>query len=227
MSLQSSQSPQINVNGDIVAQRLAKIAACFLDFGADGEKNIHRLTALAGELARSTNVIYYRFEGTTLSIAGHWQPPQAPPPSLADLKSLCAQTLAQGKREPVVVHDRKEEDPSRLVPSPSRLQTTVVYPVTCAKALTGALCVFYGDEDVPVASDRGLIAMIASAVGIEEERLTHERHELRDKMHQLTLATMAREERILSLKQEVNDLLAQQGFGKKYGMEVSTQSPAS
>jgi len=53
---------------------LNRMNDCFLHFGPDPDKNIHRLTELAGELLDASAALYHHLDRGILRLRGHWGP---------------------------------------------------------------------------------------------------------------------------------------------------------
>ena len=151
---------------------LAKINHCFLSFGMDPIENINRLTALCGEHMGATWALYSYLDGSLLHSIGRWQTPP-------DLKAvgkpngqICSDVIARGGNEVIVVRNLPETTYAQTDRTviPYGLLTYVGYAVRRHGHYIGSLCVVYQQDFVPSEADRRLMGIIASAIGVEEER---------------------------------------------------------
>jgi PAS domain S-box-containing protein len=153
-------------------QRLAKINDCFLRFGADPAENINRLTALCGELLSAPCALYNRMDGHRLISIGQWRAP-AGFPSRDEAKGRICYEVIQHSDDQVLVERNLMQSEYRLT-DPNvlayQLQTYIGKSVKCYGLAIGSLCVVYQTDVVPDDADKKLISIIASAIGVEEER---------------------------------------------------------
>ena len=158
-------------------ERLRKINECLLSFGKDAHENINRLTVLCGELLGGAWAVYSCVEGDSLHAIGRWRtPPDFQPVYKAD-GHLCAEVIRQGRDDLMVVRhlpatSYAQTDPYVLA---GRLQTYLGHAVRCNGRYIGSLCVVYQQDLLPREGDRRLMGIIASAIGVEEERKQAER----------------------------------------------------
>jgi len=158
------------------AERLSKFNKCFLNFGPDPVKNINLLTSLCGELLGATCALYNRIEGGTICSIGQWQTPQGyvPPDKAEGL--ICFDVVQQAKDEIIVVRGLMNSKYAKTDPNVMRyrLQTYVGKAVKTRRGFIGSLCVVYQKDFDPSEDDKKILGIIASAISIEEERLTAE-----------------------------------------------------
>ena len=151
---------------------MAKINQCFLGFGKDPHDNINRLTALCGELLHGAWAAYSYLDGDLLHSIGRWR---TPPDFKAVHKPdglICPNVIANGGNEVFVVEHLPETPYAKTVPYvvSNRLRTYVGQAVKCQGRSIGALCVFFQRDYTLSEADRRLLGIIASAIGVEEER---------------------------------------------------------
>ena len=165
-------------NRDITArkraeQRLAELNDCFLSFGADSGENIDRLVALCGEQLGATCALYNRLEGETLRAVGQWRtPPGFVEEDLAD-GHICNDVIRSCDGNVTVIRDLQRTEYAKTDPNVTRygLQTYVGKAVSFGGSQRGSLCVVYQEDRVPGEEDKKLLGIIASAIGVEEDRL--------------------------------------------------------
>ncbi len=157
-------------------ERWTKIHETFLNFGADPDENINRLTALCGELLGADCALYNRLEDGNLHACGQWHAP-------ADFVSIdsgkghiCFDVIASGSDGVVVVRDLQQTDYAQTDPNVSKynLQTYAGRAVRVGSSYTGSLCVVFQYDCDPNDEDKEIMGFIALAIGIEEERRSAE-----------------------------------------------------
>jgi two-component system, cell cycle sensor histidine kinase and response regulator CckA len=153
--------------------RLAAINHCFLRFGPDPAENINRLTALCGELLGGTCALYNRLEGGLICSLGQWNaPPDYVPVDEAE-GHICYDVIKHSKDAVFIVNHLPQTSYARTDPNvlSYSLQTYVGHPVKCGGQVVGSLCVVFQEDLQPTAEDQRLMGILASAIGIEEERM--------------------------------------------------------
>jgi two-component system cell cycle sensor histidine kinase/response regulator CckA len=153
-------------------ERLRKINECLLSFGKDAHENINRLTALCGELLGGAWAAYSYIEGDVLHAIGRWRTPSDFQPTYKANGHLCAEVIRQGRSDLMVVRHLPatsfaQTDPYVLA---GGLQTYLGQAVRRNGQYIGSLCVVYQQDILPREGDRRLMGIIASAIGVEEER---------------------------------------------------------
>jgi PAS domain S-box-containing protein len=153
-------------------ERLLKINRCFLEFGTDPDENINSLTALFGELMGATCALYNRLEKGMLCSVGQWNTPSDYSSEDDPDGHICYDVIRRGVDEVYVLHDLHQTEYAETDPNVAayKLKTYVGYPVRNCGAVVGSLCVLYKDDFCPTGEDKGLIKILASAVGVEEDR---------------------------------------------------------
>lgn len=152
--------------------RLNKINETFLNFGVDPAGNIERLTGLCGELLGADCALYNRLIDNELHSCGQWNVP-------SDFKltdkadgHICYDVIRQDRNEASVIRNLKDSRYAASDPNIMKydLQTYIGQPVRFGASCVGTLCVLYKRDYDPTDEDRKVISIIASAIGIEEER---------------------------------------------------------
>jgi PAS domain S-box-containing protein len=153
-------------------ERLRKINECLLSFGSDAHANINKLTALCGELLGGAWAVYSHVDGNRLYAVGRWRTPADLQPVHPMTGYACADVIQKSRDELVVVRhlpmtSYAETDPSIMAHG---LQTYLGQAVRRNGRYIGALCVVFQQDIHPREGDRRLMGILASAIGVEEER---------------------------------------------------------
>lgn len=154
-------------------QRLAELNDCFLSFGADPGENINRLVALCGEQLGAACALYNRLEEKTLHTVGQWRtPPGFVGEDLAD-GHICHDVIRSCEGNVTVIRDLQRTRYAQTDPNVTLygLQTYIGKAVSFGGSHRGSLCVVYQDDRIPGEEDNKLLGIIASAIGVEEERM--------------------------------------------------------
>lgn len=151
---------------------LEKINQCFLSFGKDPDENIKRLTALAGGLLGATCSLYSRLDEGLLCAVGQWQTPPGFNPVDKPEGHICHDVITKSGKQLLVVRNLPQTPYATTDPNvlPFKLQTYLGMAVSCGGRSVGALCTVFQSDVVPSEEDEKLMGIIASAIGIEEER---------------------------------------------------------
>ena len=153
-------------------QRYAKLNDCLLSFGPDPVENINALVALCGEELCGDLALYNRMEGDELHALGVWNAPPHFNPYGSAIGRICDEIIREGGNEVRLLVDLQEtgyvdSDPAvRTLGMHSYLGRTVTFDGACV----GSLCVLYDGTVQPSEEDRKLLSIVASAIGVEEER---------------------------------------------------------
>ncbi|MBI5676500.1 MAG: sensor histidine kinase [Nitrospirae bacterium] len=195
-------------------KRLTMLNDAFLGFGDDANKNINALTALAGELLDSTCAMYNRREDDLLRTIGQWHlPPDYNPLGKIEGR-ICSDVMKGGSDDLFVLRNIQytpyaESDRKVLQ---YKLQTYLGMAVKKNADVIGALCLGYLRDYFPSNADKKLIGIIASAVGVEEER-REEKEKLKKTGEELRTLSLhqesAREKERTLIAREIHDELGQ------------------
>jgi len=153
-------------------ERLNKINDVFLNFGPDSAENINRLTAMCGELLWADCALYSRIEGEFLYSCGRWNAPEDFNPIDKPDGHICYDLINKGTGEVTVIRDLPKTEYYKTDPNVARygLETYVGCPVKFSGRHVGTLCAVYKYDFAPGEEDKKILSIIASAIGVEEER---------------------------------------------------------
>ena len=153
-------------------EHLAGINKCLVSFGADPGENINRLTALCGKMLGATCALYNRLDGGMLCSLGQWNTPPGYNPVDKPEGHICYDVIQLGKDKALLVRNLPETHYAQTDPNvtPYGLQTYVGWPVKFGDTYVGSLCVVYQEDFIPSKADEQFMAVIAAAIGVEEER---------------------------------------------------------
>lgn len=156
--------------------RLKRINETFLSFGTDIPENINRLTALCGELLMADCALYNRLEDDILKSCGQWNVPPGYKAADAARGHICYDVVKKASNEVVCIRNLQDTDYARTDPNVKayNLQTYIGHAVKFGGTYVGTLCVVYQYDYTPTDEDRKIMGVIASALGIEEERRSAE-----------------------------------------------------
>ncbi|MCU0613415.1 MAG: PAS domain S-box protein, partial [Candidatus Eisenbacteria bacterium] len=155
-----------------VQEQIARLNQCLLHLGTDTGANINMLTAMAGDLLGADCALYNRLSKGMLCSIGQWQTPAGYDPTVRPDGHLCYDVIKGGAAEPVVVRDLPSTPYASTDPNVSLhgLRTYIGVAVRRMDEPVGSLCVVYRRDFEPAADDLALLAIVASAVGIEESQ---------------------------------------------------------
>jgi PAS domain S-box-containing protein len=153
-------------------ERLSKINECFINFTPNSLENINRLTSLCGELFGATCALYNRLDQGLLYSWGQWNTPSDYNPVDKPDGHICYDVIKSASDEVLVVSNLQETHYAQTDPNvvPFSLQTYVGKAVMFFDTYIGSLCVVFQYDFVPSEADKKLMGIIASAIGVEEER---------------------------------------------------------
>lgn len=152
---------------------LEQINHCFLHFTPDPLENINLLVELAGNHCNAGCALYNRLEDDLLKLIGGWNiPDDYVSEDLAE-GHFCYETIVNGSADPVVITDLQTSDYLHSDANVSLYDLHAYFgqAVRFAGNYRGSLCVVFHDDFSPSENDKKLLGIVASAIGIEEERL--------------------------------------------------------
>jgi two-component system, cell cycle sensor histidine kinase and response regulator CckA len=167
-------------------ERITKLNEVFLRFGADPVANINLLVSFCGEILGATTGLYNRLQGGMLCALGQWNTP-------SDFKTidrpeghLCHYVIQSNEDDVVIIRNLQDSPYAHTDPNVRRydLQTYIGKAVKFGDTNIGSLCVIFQRDVVPADNDTRLMGIIASAIGVEEERRRAE-EALRESEHKL------------------------------------------
>lgn len=154
-------------------ERMEKLNQCFLGFGTEPQGNINRLTSLCGELLNATFATYIHLgRGGKMRMLGRWNLPEEVDFISDSRGSMAHNLITNGVEEIAVIQDIDESSyaPYNEYLRKYGLHTFVGKTVKCGQRFVGAIGLLFTDNFQPGEGDRDLIAIIASAISVEEER---------------------------------------------------------
>lgn len=153
--------------------KLDKINRCFLSFGSDTSENISRLVSICGEIMHATCALYNRLDRELLCSAAGWNVPNNFNPVDKAVGHICYDIIRKGSKEALVIRDLPKTKYAVSDPNVRKykLKTYFGIGVKFGDICIGSLCVVYNKDFNPTNEDKKMIALIASAIAIEEERL--------------------------------------------------------
>jgi len=157
--------------------QLRKFSKCLLNFNADSEQNIQSMTQVFGEIIGANATMYNRLEGEMLHSIGKWGvPPDYSPLDKAE-GHLCYDVILRQTGEMFFLRNLESTSYFKTDPNVKKygLQTYVGYPVMFGDKTIGSLCAVFTHDYNPDEADKLILSMVASALGMEEMRLTEYR----------------------------------------------------
>jgi signal transduction histidine kinase/CheY-like chemotaxis protein len=167
---------------------LQRLSECFLHIGDAPDDAIESLVTTCGELLEPFCVIYHRLHGDRLTPLATWHKPPEMVPVQHSQGDICLKVIEEGSDAPLVMRDLVNSPYASLNPNIElfKVKTFVSRAVKCGTASIGALCVLYQTDIEPSADDLHVLVIIASAIGMQEERKA-DRLALKDKEERLRL----------------------------------------
>jgi PAS domain S-box-containing protein len=153
--------------------RFAKLNKVFLELGSDFDRNINLLTKTCGELLGAKYAFYNRLEEGMINAVGRWNAPQGYPLLSRPEGRMCYDVIKRGMEGGVyIVRDLPNTPYFQTEPFIERqnLKTYVGHPVSCMEQTVGSICLLYEEEIELEENDKAILKIIASAIGIEEDR---------------------------------------------------------
>lgn len=151
---------------------LLRLTECFLSFGHEPIENINRLVALCGELMGATCALYCRLEGNLLCSVGRWNAPSDC--FLVDEAEgyICYDVIRYPTEDVILIRHLQNTPYANSDANVKKynLQTYMGRAVRFDGKYKGALCVLYQKDFVPTSEEEKLMSIIASTIGVEEER---------------------------------------------------------
>lgn len=153
-------------------ERLSQINECFLNFGPSPEENIQQLTALCGSMLNANCALYNRLQSGMLFSLGMWNVPPDYKPIDHPEGHICSDVIKSLNDDINLIRNLSLTSYASTDPNIARynLQTYIGKAVRTGKGNIGSLCVLYQKDYVPDDADVRVLSIIASAIGIEEER---------------------------------------------------------
>ena len=153
--------------------QLRKFSQCLLNFTSDSRLNIQSMTDVFAEIIGADAALYNRLEGEMLHTVGkHGVPTGYVQLDKAD-GHLCYEVILRQAREMYLVRDLPSTTYLDSDPNVKKygLKTYMGYPVKFGEKNLGSLCAVFTFDYKPDEADELILSMVASAIGMEEERL--------------------------------------------------------
>lgn len=158
-------------------EQLRKFSECLLSFTADPLYNINLLTRLCGEILGATCSLYNRLQDGLLCSLGQWNSPEGFIGEDNPDGHICYDVINNNDKEvysvanlPATPYFVSDSNVAKY-----NLRSYIGKVVRCGSKPIGSLCAVFQQDYQPDMHDRYFISLIASAVGVEEERkLAHD-----------------------------------------------------
>jgi PAS domain S-box-containing protein len=156
----------------ISAGRLSKLNEVFLNFSSSPDENIQQLVETCGEMLGATSSLYNRLDGHRLVTKGAWNVPTDYQYTDDAHGHICFDVIQSPTDNPFIVRNLQQSEYFHSDPNVAQyqLQTYMGMAVKWQNVSIGSLCVVYQNDLVLTDEDQNLISIIASALGVEEER---------------------------------------------------------
>ncbi len=156
-------------------QRLSQVNQCLLHLGANPADNIQRLVVLCGNILGAKSAFYHRIsiKDNSYRSIGQYNPPSNYMAMEKYSGSLCEEVVGEKKTGSLIVYDLPHSSYINKDPFCSLYQfrTFIGKAIQCRSKNIGVLCGVYKDEPVLGSEDRKFLGIIASVIGVEEERI--------------------------------------------------------
>ena len=156
-------------------QHLSQVNECLLNLGAHSLENIQHLVALCGSILGSNSAFYHRISpgNDTYHSIGRYNPPPGYVVKGKYSDSICAEVIKEKKDDFLIVYNLPR---SSFVAKDSfcslyQFRTFIGKAVKCRGRYAGVLCGVYKSGPVLGSEDEKFLGIIASAIGVEEERI--------------------------------------------------------
>lgn len=154
-------------------ERISRLNDCLLGFSDRHSDNIRRLTHLCGELLEGFYSLYSHIEGGMVCTQAAWNAPAGFKMVASAEGRLCNDVIRQGG-DGRAFCIRKLGATSYADSDPNvrfyHLDAYMGMPVKCNDAVVGSLCVVFQKDFSPDEEDTEFLRIVASAIGVEEER---------------------------------------------------------
>lgn len=192
----------------LVEERLRLLNGCFLSFGIDPKKNIDKLIALCAKSLGANYALYNRLEGQDkLYLAGSWNLPENYKASKSR-ERICRDLTSQKNGKILFIRDSNG----------SIIGTTI----KLGKVILGSLCLVYQRSFAATEADENFIKIVASAIGVEEER----RHAYNARQQNLELyraLTKTSPDGVAFIDLDSNFVMVNQQAAKLYGFATKEE----
>lgn len=153
--------------------QINKLNNCFIGFGSDYLQNINSLVKVSGELTNASCAMYNRLEDNKLFPIGCWNLPTLSSKLALPEESICYDVIHSEDDKPLIIHELQQSKYAQAESFISKylLDTYIGKPVKLQDIKIGLLCAAFQQEYNPSKNEIHLLEIIASAIGVEEERM--------------------------------------------------------
>ena len=161
---------------------LVNLNDCFLKFGADSLVNINLLVALCGELLGGTCSLYNCLQNDMLCSLGQWNTPPGYKSMDNPKGHLCSDVIKSTGETTIVIRNLQTSHYLQTDPNVGlyQLKTYIGKAVKFNNKNIGSLCVVFQRDIIPKKTELRLMEIVASAIGVEEDRRQSEELILRN-----------------------------------------------
>jgi PAS domain S-box-containing protein len=158
-------------------KQLRKFNNCLLNFSPDSEKNIRALTTVFGEILGASTVLYNKLEGHQIHTLITWNAPEDYELFSEAEGHICYDVIRQKNKDVILIRDLPSTPYFASDPNIKKygLKTYLGASVKYGEKVIGSLCALFLHDFIPDDEDTLIFTMIASALGMEEERLSEYR----------------------------------------------------
>ncbi|MFH0957502.1 MAG: ATP-binding protein [Pseudomonadota bacterium] len=152
-------------------KRLDRLNQCLLSLETDNQANIARLAICCGELLGTDSVIYYRVEEGVVFSTGEYSLPLGFKAADRPNGHICLDVV-NNESGLMVIRDLQSSTNENTTPCrvDCSAKTYMAATVNRNRKPHGSLCVIFKGGSEPSNDDRHIIQIIASAIGVEEDR---------------------------------------------------------
>jgi PAS domain S-box-containing protein len=153
--------------------QINKLNDCFLTFGSNPKENINQLVKVCGELFNGTCAVYNRLKEGKISIFGSWNIPENIELTVHQQGNICAKVIHEKSDNIQIFRNLKNSEFAATDPNILQMgiDTCIGKTVKFGKDNAAALCVLFENDYSPSKNEIHLLEIIASAIGVEEERM--------------------------------------------------------
>ena len=152
--------------------QLRKFSECLLSFGEDPQQNIKLLTGLCGEILNASFTVYHRLSEGKLSTLSTWNIAEEDIPRTNFRNDICCDVITQKEKDVFLLNDLPSTKYYQSDPNVKKfgLRTFLGKLVWFSGEPVGIICAGFRYDYTPDTADQYLVSLIASAIGVEEER---------------------------------------------------------
>ena len=153
--------------------RLEQINKCFINLGISAVDNIKNLIGLCGKILKASSVIYSRLNSSEEADLFVQNASFSDNPNMAEFYKNVSGEVIRGEDETSILHNLPKIQYSKKDASDMpQFKTCIGQKVNYSGKNIGVICIFLKEEVTLENKDRQFLGIIASAIGIEEERVS-------------------------------------------------------